>query len=439
MSETAARRRPKPQPAVPARFYAWYVVFVLTLAFMLAMLDRMLLVLLVGPLKADLALSDTQISLLHGLAFTALYVLCGLPLARLADRWNRCRVAGASIVAWSLATAACAAATGFVSLFVTRMAVGVGEAGLSPAANSVIADYFPPERVSKPIAYYSLGGTAGSGISLICGGAIIDLLVTHQVVLPGVGELRPWQSAFLIAGALGLLLSLLMLTVREPARRSAPAEDMGQEGVALLPFLGLHQRFLTRHMVGTALVGATILGMHAWLPTTLIRRFGWDAATTGFHYGVVVAGASVAGVLLGGSLVQRLGSKGVRASASAVAVGATLAAILPAIAAPIMPSPASCLAAAGLALFLMSIPVALAPVALQLLAPNMLRGQIYAVYVVVLSFIAYIGAPTAIALLTDHVFRDEAEVGRSIAVLAAFCLTGGSWLLVQARACHPPA
>jgi MFS family permease len=432
-----AQPRPSTRPAGRrSEAYAWYVVGVLTLAFMLAMLDRMLLVLLITPIKAGLGLSDTEISLLHGLAFTALYVLCGIPIARIADRTNRSRVIGASIVAWSFATAACGAATGFWSLFASRMAVGVGEAGLSPAANSIIADYFPPERLSRPIAYYSLGGTAGSGISLIFGGVLIEWLMAQPLVLPYAGALRPWQAAFVIAGLVGLFFAALIATIAEPPRREAP-NGLEAETRALLPFLRGNRRYLAFQMTGSALAGAAILGMHAWFPTMLVRRFGWAPGETGFHYGVVVAIASIAGVLLGGWIVQRLARGGRTNSAPSVALWSVVAAIVPASLAPLLPGPVSCLAAAGSALFLLSIPVALAPAGLQLLAPSALRGQVYAVYVVVLSIIAYVGAPFAVALFTDHLFADEAMVGGSIALLCAVCTLGSSALLRYARLSAP--
>lgn len=398
--------------------YAWLVVALLALSFALAMLDRMLLVLMVEPIKADLGLSDTQVSLLHGLAFTLFYVVFSLPLGRMADRLNRRALVVGSVAGWSLATAAGAGAGSFVQLFAARLAVGVGEAGLSPAANSIIADYFPRSRVARPIAYYSLGGTGGAGVSLLLGGAMIQGLQDHPPSF--LGDLPAWKAAFLAAGALGLVFAIALLIIREPPRLGADQDKVAEERPPLLPFLRARAGFLSAHMVGCALVGAIVLAMHAWLPTVLVRRFSLGAGEVGRTYGLVVMLASIAGVLLAGQLVQMMKNRGVRASAQLIGFLAAVLAAPAAIIAALAPSPLICVILAGWALFLMSMPLALAPVALQLVAPNALRGQAYAIYVLVLSALGYVGAPTAVALLTDHVFG-VGQVGWSIAVFAGVC------------------
>lgn len=181
--------------------YAWAVVALLIVAFTFAMIDRMILTLLVGPLKADFDLSDTQVSLLHGLAFTLLYVIVGIPMGWLTDRYSRRFIAGASVASWSLMTALCGLSGNFVQLFLARMGVGIGEAGISPAANSLIPDYFPQSRVSLPLTLYSIGGSAGSGLALIFGGSIVDY-VSHLgwISIPLIGDIRGWQASFLIVG-----------------------------------------------------------------------------------------------------------------------------------------------------------------------------------------------------------------------------------------------
>ena len=406
--------------------YAWFVVALLALSFALAMLDRMLLVLMVEPIKADLGLTDTQVSLLHGLAFTLFYVVFSLPLGRMADRLNRRTLVVGSVVGWSLATAAGAGAGSFVQLFAARLAVGVGEAGLSPAANSIIADYFPRSRVARPIAYYSLGGTGGAGLSLLLGGVLIQGLQDNPP--PFLGGLAAWKAAFLVAGALGLVFALALLVVREPPRLETGRAAAIQGRPSLLPFLKSRAGFLAAHMVGCALVGAVVLAMHAWLPTVLVRRFSLSAGEVGRTYGLVVTLASVAGVLLAGQLVQILKGRGVRGAAQLVALVAAALAAPAAMVAALAPSPMICVALAGCALFLMSMPLALAPVALQLVAPNALRGQVYAIYVLVLSALGYVAAPTAVALLTDHVFG-VSQVGCSIAAFASACTPVAGLLL----------
>src|SRR5580698_11617009 len=156
--------------------YAWYVVFVLMACYTLSFVDRQILSLLVGPIKRDLQVSDTRIGLLQGLAFSLFYTLMGLPLGRMADTRNRRNFIGVAVLIWSFFTASCSAAKSFWSLFLARIGVGVGEAGLSPAAYSLISDYFPPERLGVAISVYYMGVFLGSSLALLLGGIVVDTM-----------------------------------------------------------------------------------------------------------------------------------------------------------------------------------------------------------------------------------------------------------------------
>ena len=152
----------------PAPAYAWYVVIVLFIAYTISFIDRQIMSLLIEPIKRDLAISDTQISLLHGFAFAIFYTVLGIPLGRLADRKNRCFIISAGIFVWSLMAGACGLAKSFWFLFMARIGVGVGEASLSPAAYSMISDYFPKEKRGIAISLNSMGvffGASGTSCS----------------------------------------------------------------------------------------------------------------------------------------------------------------------------------------------------------------------------------------------------------------------------------
>src|SRR5882672_1891382 len=195
----------------PSLRYAWYVVFILMVCYALSFVDRQILSLLVGPMKRDLALSDTRIGLLQGLAFALFYGLMGLPLGRLADTRNRRNVIILGVVLWSFLTGACSAARSFWSLFLARMGVGVGEATLSPSAFSLISDYFPKEKLATAMSVYSMGIFIGSGLANIVGGAVVDAVrELPAVTLPLLGTVAPWRFTFLIVGAPGLVIALLL-------------------------------------------------------------------------------------------------------------------------------------------------------------------------------------------------------------------------------------
>src|ERR1700734_2488400 len=188
---------------------------------MRAFVDRPILSLLVGSIKRDLGISDTRIGLLQGLSFALFYTVMGLPLGRLADTRSRRNLIAAGVVVWSLFTSACAIAKSFWSLFFTRIGVGVGEAGLSPAAYSLISDYFPPERLGVAISVYYMGVFLGSALALLVGGMVVAVMaLIPTVTLPAIGTIASWRVTFLIVGAPGLLGALLVYTIREPLRKN---------------------------------------------------------------------------------------------------------------------------------------------------------------------------------------------------------------------------
>ena len=193
---------------------------VLTLAYIVSFIDRQILSLMVDPIRNDLGIGEKQMSLLMGATFAVFYTFFGIPLGRLADRRSRRGLISAGIALWSLMTAGCGLTKRFWQLALMRMGVGVGEASLSPAAYSLISDYFRPALRSTAMSVYSMGIYLGSGLALILGGFVIGYTAGQEhAVLPWVGTVRPWQQVFLLVGLPGLLVALLLLTIREPERK----------------------------------------------------------------------------------------------------------------------------------------------------------------------------------------------------------------------------
>ena len=180
--------------SAPARRYAyeWYVVLVCMLAYIFSFVDRQILALMIEPIKRDLDLSDTQFSLLHGLAFSLFYAFMGIPIALLADRYSRPRIIAIGVAFWSLATAVCGLSRNFAQMFLARIGVGVGEAALSPATYSMLSDMFPRDRLGRAVGVYSIGSFIGGGLAFLIGGYVINLLKSvDTVALPLLGALRP--------------------------------------------------------------------------------------------------------------------------------------------------------------------------------------------------------------------------------------------------------
>src|SRR5690348_15321668 len=263
-----------PRAAVPVETrYAWYVVAVLTLANVSGFLDRQVLSLLVPAIERDLRISDTQMSYLIGLSFSVFYTVLGLPIAWWADRANRRNIMAGGVALWSVMTMLSGLVATYPRLLLARIGVGVGEATLNAPSVSLIADYFPRERVSLAMSVWSLGTFLGSGLAYFIGGWVVGAVTAMGGArLPFVGVLRPWQLVFLLVGAPGLLISLLMLTVRDPRRRHGTAMNDAPR-VALFPYVREHLRTFATLGVGFALSAAVNFGIAAWLATFLVRTY----------------------------------------------------------------------------------------------------------------------------------------------------------------------
>ena len=201
--------------AVPG--YSWYALSVLVLVYVLNFVDRQILSILANDIKADLNLTDADLGFLYGTAFAVFYALFGIPLGKLADTWHRVRLMTAGLSVWSLMTALSGFTQNGTQLTLARIGVGVGEATASPSAYSLISDYFPARLRATALAIYSSGIYIGGGVSLLIGGLIVD---NWNSAFPGGGPLGlvGWQAAFIAVGLPGLLLALLVLSLREPQR-----------------------------------------------------------------------------------------------------------------------------------------------------------------------------------------------------------------------------
>ncbi len=402
--------------------YAWWVVGLLAFGLMLSLLDRMVIALMIGPIERDLRLTDTQVSLLQGLAFTIFYVIAGIPLGRLADRWSRGKLAAGSVIAWSAMTMACGYTTSFWQFFVARLGVGVGEAGLAPSAVSLISDYFPKERRARPLAFMTIGSTAGAGLAMMVGGAVVHAVgVQTAIRLPVVGSVRPWQAVFLILGIVGALFGTAFLTVREPIRQDMSSQTQGGFS-QVLGFMRRRWRFFLAQFLGPSLSVMTLVSFHSWIPTLFIRRFGWDPGSTGLAYGLCIGLGGLTGVLSSGWIAERLVATRATGAPLHVAFWAALSAVVPAVLCPLATSPALLLSMLFLSSTLLTIPSTLAPAVLQSVCPNGYRGQVFAIYLLVLSILSYTIAPLSVAVITDVILRNKQELNISIAIVASVCV-----------------
>lgn len=414
----------------PPPLLAWTTVAVLFLAYIFSFIDRMILGLLVEPIKADLGLSDTQISLLQGLAFALFYTLGGLPLGMLIDRRSRLRIAAAGITVWSTATAMCAMASGFWHLFVARMVIGFGEATLSPAAYSVIADSFPRRRLGLAMGVYGLGSAIGSGLAFMLGGAVVTLIAAmDSPSFPLFGELRPWQAAFLIVGLPGLVVAVMLLLLPEPARLTAKPTDKPASARAVLAHLKRERLILAPTFIGAALVTLGMTGAVSWAPAMMMRVHDLGIASAGYYTGAAIIVGGLIGLLGGGIAGDRLGGR--PAGRLLVCGGAN---VLSAIGGLIFPlAPNAEIAAAGFALFFVgsAMAVGVAPTVVQQLTPNRMRATVSACYILVVSLVGFAIGPTLVAVVGDVFFPTTEGIAHALAIICplAFLGAAGSFAL----------
>ena len=422
----------RPESEYPPPAYGWYVVVVLTLAYTVSFVDRQIMALMVGPIRRDLGISDTQMSLLLGLAFAIFYTLLGIPIARLADRYSRRGIIAAGITIWCLMTAACGMSKNYVQLFLARVGVGVGEAALSPSALSMMSDYFPKETRGRAVAFYTMGISLGVGLAMILGGQVIALVSeAPPMTLPLIGELRAWQTVFIIVGFPGILVALLMLTVKEPVRKERMGTHNGQGDnlslATVMRFFGERWRMYGSHFFGMSVVGILNYGFFAWIPTMFIRTWNWSIEDIGTAYGVTTLIAGPLSILLASWLPEYLTKRGAKDAHMRAALHLNLLGVACAILTPLMPT-------AELALLLL-LPMTAGVLAatsagisaLMIVTPNQMRAQASALYYFVVNILGLTAGPTGIALFTDYVFQDEMLLRFSVcavAVLAGLFSTG---------------
>src|SRR5215510_818585 len=408
--------------------YAWYVVAVLMLANVSAFVDRQILGVLVEPIKRDFGISDAEMSYLSA-AFTLFFAVMGLPIARLAGRVGRRNVMAAGVTLWSVFTVLCATAQTYARLFVMRIGVGAGEASLNAPSVSLIADYFSRERLGRAMSVYQLGIFVGSGIGYYLGGWIAQLTrVQEPWRVPVIGVIRPWQSAFLVAGLPGFFIALLLLTVREPPSRAADTHGEGSFGAARR-FVDRHRRTFLTHAFGFSFFALANFALAFWIPTFFQRTYGWDPASASRVQGLLTMSLGVVGVLPGGWLTDAFLRRGFDDGPLRAGIVGGSGMLVFATAFPLMPTPALAIATLAIVNVFAASPWGAATAALAAVTPAPLRAQTAALFFIVLSVLGGMAGPVVVAHLTDRVFGVD-HVRYSIAVVVAFSMTISVALLI---------
>lgn len=437
-----------PTPALaapyPPRAVAWYATLMLALMYWLSILDRLIISLMVGPIKRDLGITDTQFGMLSGLSFAVTFCLFGLIAGALADRFARRWVIFAGISIWSIATAVCGLTHNFWQLLGARVGVGAGEAALTPAATSILTDMFPREKLTSALAVYSIGAMIGSGCAFLLGGMIVDLVSqTESIVLPIVGEVRSWQGVFLMVGIPGILLSFLIFTMPEPQRRGESA--VAKQGWLfwvdayrdLLKFIKLRRHFFSYHYTGFAFATCIVSGSATWYPAHMSRTFGWSFSQIGLTLGLMLALGGLASQLICGRAVDALYQRGFRDAPFRFYAGCLVVATPLGIIGCMSSNPWVFIGFQSAFIVLVSALAACTMSSLNLVTPNALRGSGVAFYSATAGLVGAASGSVLIAAVSDHVFHSESAIGLGIATVIGICCPIAAVLLaLGCRAMH---
>ena len=419
----------------PRRGYAWYVVALLTLAYGLAILDRVSIALLIVPLQEAMKINDTQFGLLQGMAFSVVYSVLGLPLGLLCDHTNRVRILFAGLMLWSLATVGCALATSFEELFIARMLVGVGEAALVPTASSLIADYFAPNLRPKAYGVFVTGSSLGTAAAMAMSGLFLtwsDSLITGMPAI--FGDMVPWQIVFVLCGAPGVLLAFVFIaTVREPKRHGLTGS------VGRMSFRPIFRLFMSRPaafgclMLGTVLNLVCVYAIIGWFPALFIRVHGWGAAETGKLLGAVGLPISIFAAVNSGWVIVWLSRRG---HADAPVLAAMVCAVSMAVfgtAACLAPSGQLALVGYGINAFFVNWNISAVYSGFAQITPNHLRAQMMALQTIASGLVALTAGNFIVGFLNDTIFNWPEGIAYSLALVFFVCGSAACLTLAAGR------
>jgi MFS family permease len=437
------------KPAEPAD--RWAMVAILSIAAVVAYMDRLILSVLFVPLARDLHLTDTQVSVLQGGSFAIIYALAGVPLGLVADRLKRRNIIIASITVWCGATIASGFATTFTQLMLARFCTGIGEAALFPAATSMIGDGVGLRRRGLALSLFVMGQMLGGGAAVAVGGVLLDLAQAHRFdAIPILGGLPPWGMVLVIVGLPGVLLLLGLSFLSEPTRREKAIERA--PGQALERAHGDVVECATTRSVGLRTVFAELatrrkvvlplylvlacaaisdFSIGSWTPTLLARNFGWSGTQIALWFGGCLILSGVVAALVAGLISDWARSRRGRSGVLHVALAAAIVALV-CTSFALMPNPRLLIGVLFFQSIASSICSLICVITIQVSLPNELRGLGSGILSLGNMLLGLGCGPTLVALATDHLYHSPTAVGFSIVTVIAPAFVACVLLLLSA-------
>jgi len=441
--ERETEAAPHPSRIWPSTPRAYWALTVIVLATFLTFFDQVVFGMLAQRIKTDFGLSDAQLGFLGGPASIICYLFVGIPLARLADIYPRKYVLAGGVAVIGSIIALGGLAQNFFQFVGSRVFLAAGGSAHAPASYSLLADAFPPRKLTRAFALLQFGFIGGTTLGPIVGGMLIAMTAHWAPTQFGGLRIFAWQWIMIWVGLPGLLVALLFLTVKEPPRL-APAPDAPQPprdaslGRRMLTFTGLdairaiHARGRVYYplFAGLALSAIEVFGLQFWRVPFMIRTFGWDERQIGAVMGGMILIASLAGLVLGGVLVEWLARRHKDANVRAAAIlfgGVTICSIL----SPLMPNGYLSLGVMSVGAMFGIAGAVPQNAAIQRVAPNAMRGQVTAIYLFMFTFFGAMGS-FVVGLVQDYVIGDEAQLWKTLVLTASILLPIATLCMVRA-------
>jgi MFS family permease len=399
------------------------MVSVFLFFYIVSYIDRTVLTMLVSPIQRDLRISDLQFSLLLGPGFGLFYVICGIPMGWLVDRGSRRWITTIGVGVWGLATAFSGLASGFGHLLASRVGVAIGEAALTPSAHAMIADEFPREKMSTAMSVYTAGSAIGGGIAMIAGGLVVQFsATTGGVDLPFLGHVRGWQMTFLLLGLFTVVAAPLALLMRENSRDVGAAAH-GTTATGLIGLMRQHPALFIGAPIAFGLINSISQAYNSWIPTFMVRQFGWAIGKVGLFSGLQHLIAGGLGFVVAAMIVDRFYARGYYRAHTIYPIVSLIISVPLAIWGFNCGNPWLFLFL-NAPFYLLSYGwIGYAGAALQFFTPRHLRGQVAAMLLVAAAIVGQgIGAPLT-AWFTDVVFHDKGALHLSLSAITVILAT----------------